>query len=78
MAAAFAACSQASQGSQKPMSSDYVCESPPYTVSIVSRSPMVLYLHDFITPEERAHLKAVTYDSMMEDLEGHEMSSESR
>lgn len=48
------------ESDQKPISDDYVCTHPPYTVSIVSRSPMVLYLHDFITPEERAHLKAVT------------------
>lgn len=58
-AAALVACTESSQ---KPMSdkSDYVCKHPPYTVSIVSRSPMVLYLHNFITLEERTHLIAVT------------------
>lgn len=51
------------KAAQKPISSDYVCQHPPYTVSIVSKSPMVLYLHDFITAEERIHLQDVTYDS---------------
>lgn len=49
------------ESEQTPVGDDYVCQHPAYTVSIVSRSPMVLYLHGFITPEERAHLKAVTY-----------------
>lgn len=62
MATALLVCTEASQ---KPMQigSDFVCEHPSYTVTIVSKSPMVLYLHDFITPIERAHLQAVTYVS---------------
>lgn len=49
------------EAAQKPLSnSDFVCHHPPYTVSIVSRSPMVLYLHDFITARERRHLQDVT------------------
>lgn len=46
--------------SQKPMTDEYVCEHPPYTVSLVSKSPLVAYLHNFITPSERAHLQEVT------------------
>ena len=47
--------------SQKPITDDeYVCEHPPYTVSLVSKSPLVAYLHNFITPSERAHLQQVT------------------
>lgn len=52
----------ASSSAQKPLGSDDECKHPPYTVSIVSRSPMVLYLHDFLTAEERAHLTLVTYE----------------
>lgn len=46
--------------SQKPITDKYVCEHPPYTVSLVSKSPLVAYLHNFITPSERAHLREVT------------------
>lgn len=46
--------------SQKPMADGYACEHPPYTVSLVSKSPLVAYLHNFITPSERAHLQEVT------------------
>lgn len=58
-----AAMTLGTEAAQKPISSDYVCQHPPYTVSIVSKSPMVLYLHDFITAEERIHLQDVTYGS---------------
>jgi prolyl 4-hydroxylase len=36
--------------------SDYVCEHPPYRPLIVSKSPLVIYLQNFITPSERTHL----------------------
>lgn len=45
---------------QKPIKGDFICEHPPYTVSLVSKSPLVAYLHNFITPKERAHLQEVT------------------
>ncbi len=42
---------------QSPLTSDaYTCEHPAYRVSIVSKSPLIVYLQDFITPSERAHL----------------------
>lgn len=42
---------------QTPLVGDtYVCEHPPYKPLIVSKSPLVIYLQDFITPSERAHL----------------------
>lgn len=53
------------EAEQKPITSDFVCQHPPYTVSIVSKSPMVLYLHDFITAEERIHLQDITKDSFL-------------
>jgi hypothetical protein len=52
--------SSSANASQKPMTDGYVCEHPPYTVSLVSKSPLVAYLHNFITPGERAHLQEVT------------------
>lgn len=47
---------------QKPLLSYFECEHPPYRVRIVSKSPLVIYLHGFITPQEREHLQEVTYD----------------
>lgn len=42
---------------QKPLTSDdYTCVHPPYKAQILSRSPLVIYLTDFITPEEREHM----------------------
>ncbi|SPQ24193.1 143341b5-df93-45c2-9236-803b6fdd5118 [Thermothielavioides terrestris] len=38
------------------VSSDYRCEHPPYTAHLVSHSPLVIYIKNFITPAERAHL----------------------
>ncbi|KAL2270657.1 hypothetical protein VTJ83DRAFT_28 [Remersonia thermophila] len=35
---------------------EYVCEHPPYKPRIVSHSPLVIYLENFITPFERAYL----------------------
>ncbi|KAJ2895605.1 hypothetical protein MKZ38_006317 [Zalerion maritima] len=62
---------RADDGSQKPMSNtdadgastisdDYECTHPPYKVHIVSKSPSVLYITDFVTPEERLHLQEIT------------------
>ncbi|KAK2001331.1 2OG-Fe(II) oxygenase superfamily protein [Colletotrichum falcatum] len=35
---------------------DYACTHPPYKVHVVSKSPLVIYLADFLTPMERGHL----------------------
>ncbi len=49
--------------SQIPLASDdYVCQHPPYKVQLISKSPLVIYINDFITPEERKHLAEATYD----------------
>jgi len=40
--------------------SDYVCQHPPYTAQIISTSPLIIYLYNFTTPEERAHLRLKT------------------
>ena len=53
--------SEAGLDVQVPVVGDnYVCEHPPYKIHIVSRSPLVIYIVDFLTASERAHLKAVT------------------
>lgn len=53
---------QQQQHRQTPLSTtgDYVCQHPPYKVTMVSKSPLVIYIKDFISPEERAHLQLIT------------------
>ena len=46
--------------SQNPLSEEFTCEHPPYTVQMVSKSPLVLYINNFITQKEREHLQLVT------------------
>ncbi len=48
---------------QAPLADDYVCEAPAYKVHMVSKSPLVLYITDFVTAQERAHLREATYGS---------------
>lgn len=38
----------------------YVCQHPLHTTQIISTSPLVVYLHNFTTPQERAHLRSMT------------------
>lgn len=48
-------------GAQKPIiSSDDSCKHPAYKSHIVSKSPLVIYLEDFITADEQAHLQEIT------------------
>ncbi len=56
-----AARSSADLQAQAPLTDDFVCEHPPYKVHIVSKSPLVIYIADFVTPTERAHLRQATY-----------------
>lgn len=44
--------------SRKP---EYQCKHPNYKIRMVSRTPLVIYIENFITPEERDHLLRVTY-----------------
>jgi len=46
---------------QAPLKDDFVCQHPPYRVHMVSKSPLVIYITDFLTPDERVHLQAATY-----------------
>ncbi|KAK3684073.1 2OG-Fe(II) oxygenase superfamily protein [Podospora appendiculata] len=55
---------QAASTSQAPIASpdsdsDFVCSHPPYKVHLVSTSPLIIYIKDFLTEAERAHLKKV-------------------
>lgn len=40
---------------------NYTCVHPPYNVHLLSQSPLIVYIENFITPDERAHLLAETY-----------------
>jgi hypothetical protein len=43
------------------LSGEYVCEHPPYKVLMVSQAPLVIYIQNFLTTDERAHLQRITY-----------------
>lgn len=45
---------------QKPMVLGDKCHHPAYKSHILSQSPLVIYLTDFLTAEERAHLVDIT------------------
>ncbi|KAK1772161.1 2OG-Fe(II) oxygenase superfamily protein [Phialemonium atrogriseum] len=53
----------ASSSQQLPLTSDFVCEHPPYKVHLVSSSPLVIYITNFLTDQERAHLQEITKDT---------------
>ncbi|PKS05590.1 hypothetical protein jhhlp_008108 [Lomentospora prolificans] len=58
-AAIFSTGILAEEQDQKPLSGSeapYTCTHPPYKIHLFSHSPLVIYITDFITPEERAHL----------------------
>lgn len=61
--AALAVAGFAHAEDQKPLSngiaSDYTCQHPPYQIQMLSKSPLVIYIEDFITPDERAHLQSL-------------------
>ncbi|KAK8038494.1 hypothetical protein PG993_006905 [Apiospora rasikravindrae] len=65
-AIATATCFAQSSGSgdaQQPLVSGDECSHPAYQTHILSKSPLVIYLEGFLTPEERAHLTEVTKDT---------------
>lgn len=43
--------------SRKP---EYQCKHPDYHIHMLSRSPLVIYIENFITPKERDHLLRIT------------------
>ena len=46
---------------QFPLSDEaYTCTHPPYQIHLFSASPLVIYITNFITPEERSHLLDIT------------------
>lgn len=45
------------QSASNPASS---CVHPPYKIHLLSKSPLVIYIEDFITPDERLHLQGLT------------------
>jgi hypothetical protein len=50
---------------QEPLGQDedapYVCSHPPYKIHIFSKSPLVIYIQDFLTKPEREHLQLLAY-----------------
>lgn len=61
LAAALFSTALSHDADQKPLTNDnYTCVHPPYKTQILTRSPLVIYLTDFITPEERAHVLKVS------------------
>lgn len=63
MAVAAVGMSIASAGdaSQKKLD-DYECTHPPYKSHLLSKSPLVIYIEDFVTDAERLHLQNIAYD----------------
>lgn len=61
--AALAVAGFAQVEDQKPLSNgvanDYTCQHPPYQIQMLNKSPLVIYIEDFITPDERAHLQSL-------------------
>lgn len=55
LAATLLSAAIAQDAEQKPLI-DYECVHPPYKAHLFSRSPLVIYLTDFLTPSERAHM----------------------
>ncbi|KAK3988989.1 prolyl 4-hydroxylase 1, partial [Cladorrhinum sp. PSN332] len=39
---------------------DFVCTHPPYQTHLISSSPLVIYIKNFLTPAERTHLLAAS------------------
>lgn len=50
-----------SKDAQVSLMSNFVCEHPAYKVHLVSSSPLVIYITDFLTERERAHLQKETW-----------------
>ncbi|PVH85205.1 2OG-Fe(II) oxygenase superfamily protein [Cadophora sp. DSE1049] len=57
--AVFALFLSSVQASQKPLSED-ACTHPAYKVHIFSKNPLVIYIPNFLTVEEREHLQEIT------------------
>lgn len=58
----------ATEAEQQPISpmlldEHWSCEHPPHSRTyLVSKSPLVIYITDFLTPNERVHLQAISYE----------------
>lgn len=60
MAVGMGIASGADDASQKKLS-DYECTHPPYKMHLLSKSPLVIYIENFVTDEERLHLQHIAY-----------------
>ncbi|KAK4216513.1 hypothetical protein QBC37DRAFT_471391 [Rhypophila decipiens] len=68
-------------GSQVPItqssSDEYVCQHPPYKIQLVSSSPLVIYIKDFLTKAERDHLREVSKSTFRRSAVSHNSGSSS-
>jgi hypothetical protein len=55
-----AAATVAALDSQASLKSDYRCPKSAYTVHIFSQDPQIIYLENFILPEEIQHLRKIS------------------
>jgi prolyl 4-hydroxylase len=39
---------------------DNSCTHPPYTIHLFSKTPLVIYISNFLTADERSHLQKIT------------------
>ena len=70
--AALLGCGRGSERAQMPLAApagDFVCRHPPYRVHMVSTSPLVMHISDFLTVEEREHLIRIRYLQLHSDLD---------
>lgn len=58
MAVGTGIASSAGDASQKKLSG-YECTHPPYKMHLLSKSPLVIYIENFVTDEERLHLQHI-------------------
>ncbi|KAK3387879.1 2OG-Fe(II) oxygenase superfamily protein [Podospora didyma] len=50
------------------IANDFVCEHPPYKIQLVSSSPLVIYIKNFLTEKERAHLRTISNDKFRHSI----------
>jgi prolyl 4-hydroxylase len=53
------AVSSSVQGLHQVPLSDSTCSHPPYIVHLFSKTPLVIYISNFLTPEESSHLQEI-------------------
>lgn len=60
MAVGLGVASARDDAAQKKLN-DYECTHPPYKSHLLSKSPLVIYIENFVTAAERVHLQDLAY-----------------